>query len=278
MASDTASTSTKRPRQQTLMDSFQEYRAELDEHHDRRERIIKQSRDITAMSKKAIFAAHRITNTDRKTVVREVENKLKDLRAMFARLQPDVAGENFWRRARNHMNGAFHLAYKNMLLEAIIFYQYLTHNKIMSLQEAQVSLQEVTSTTGETESMTLSEPVRITVSDYLGGIADVTGEMMRLAIGSVGKSLLASTSGDSEAADFSIEGIGRTVRDIKGEMEPLVPMQYWLDKKMSVMDASLSKIEIASYNLRIRGAEYAGSPAMLAAIAGREVGGGDRPE
>lgn len=31
---------------------FEGFRAELDEHHDRRERIIKASRDITAASKK----------------------------------------------------------------------------------------------------------------------------------------------------------------------------------------------------------------------------------
>jgi hypothetical protein len=31
---------------------FETFRSELDEHHDRRERIIKSSRDITAASKK----------------------------------------------------------------------------------------------------------------------------------------------------------------------------------------------------------------------------------
>lgn len=31
---------------------FETFRNELDEHHDRRERIIKASRDITALSKK----------------------------------------------------------------------------------------------------------------------------------------------------------------------------------------------------------------------------------
>jgi hypothetical protein len=33
-------------------DMFEGFRDELDEHHDRRERIIKASRDITALSKK----------------------------------------------------------------------------------------------------------------------------------------------------------------------------------------------------------------------------------
>jgi hypothetical protein len=35
-----------------FMPMFEELKAELDEHHDRRERIIKASRDITAAGKK----------------------------------------------------------------------------------------------------------------------------------------------------------------------------------------------------------------------------------
>jgi len=35
-----------------FLDMFEGFRAELDQHHDRRERIIKASRDITAASKK----------------------------------------------------------------------------------------------------------------------------------------------------------------------------------------------------------------------------------
>lgn len=31
---------------------FESFRAELDEHHERRERVIKASRDLTALSKK----------------------------------------------------------------------------------------------------------------------------------------------------------------------------------------------------------------------------------
>jgi hypothetical protein len=38
--------------QSPFMPMFEGFRAELDEHHDRRERIIKSSRDITASSKK----------------------------------------------------------------------------------------------------------------------------------------------------------------------------------------------------------------------------------
>ena len=35
----------------SILSVFENFRDELDEHHDRRERIIKKSRDITALSK-----------------------------------------------------------------------------------------------------------------------------------------------------------------------------------------------------------------------------------
>ncbi|KAK4051296.1 hypothetical protein OIO90_004777 [Microbotryomycetes sp. JL221] len=274
MNPEVAHPAVKRSRGQTLMDSFQQYRAELDEHHDRREKIIKQSRDITALSKKAIFAAHRITNTDKEVVVQEVESKMKDLKAMFARVQPELEGENFWRYERSISPGI------QEYLEAVIFYNYLINHKIMSLGESQDSLAgSQVPQTGDQSPPAAAETrplVNITVSDYLGGVADVTGEMMRLAIGSVGKSLQpVSSDGQEHETEFSIDSIGRMVRSIKSEMDSLVPFLFWLEKKMSVMDASLSKIELASYNLKIRGAEFAGAPARLAALAERNFSDDD---
>lgn len=38
--------------QSSILSTFETFRDELDEHYDRRERIIKTSRDITALSKK----------------------------------------------------------------------------------------------------------------------------------------------------------------------------------------------------------------------------------
>ncbi|KAJ3476140.1 hypothetical protein NLG97_g9220 [Lecanicillium saksenae] len=40
-------------------DMFEGFRDELDQHHDRRERLVKVSRDVTAQSKKIIFALQR---------------------------------------------------------------------------------------------------------------------------------------------------------------------------------------------------------------------------
>ena len=40
------------PKDSPFMPMFEVFRNELDEHHDRRERVIKVSRDVTALSKK----------------------------------------------------------------------------------------------------------------------------------------------------------------------------------------------------------------------------------
>lgn len=83
-----------------VLSLFQAYSAELDEHYDRRERIIKTSRDITALSKKLIFHLHRVTQRNPKAVLREAQPKLKELADRFDSLQEDLAGERYWRYQR----------------------------------------------------------------------------------------------------------------------------------------------------------------------------------
>ena len=68
---------------------------------------------------------------------------------------------------------------------------------------------------------TPEEPyVVVSAEDYLGGVADLTGELMRLAIASVGKNLSSSLNEQKEgeeAESFTdIDRIGRLVREIKG--------------------------------------------------------------
>ncbi|BGP22171.1 translin-associated factor X [Rhodotorula toruloides] len=282
----------QRSRADALLEAFHGFRTELDAHYAQRERIVKLSRDVTALSKQLIFALHRIGGgKSKKQVFKEVEGKMTDLRVLFEKLQGEVQGADFWRYQRSVSPGI------QEYLEGFTFYYYLQHHSLPTLEEAQASLvppapqpaayaSDTASTTSEGSSATklMGQPAgrepyfRVTVDDYLGGVADLTGELMRLAIASVGKNLSDSLAGGEGGGDFaSIDKIGRLVREIKGEMESLAPYTYWLPKKLQVLDQSLGKIENASYNLRIRGAEYKDSPAMLQALARRMAeGGGER--
>ncbi|GAA5974151.1 hypothetical protein JCM11641_003467 [Rhodosporidiobolus odoratus] len=282
----------KRPRATVLLDSFQTYRTELDTHYAQRERVVKLSRDITALSKQLIFALHRIASgRPREGVMKEARGKMGELSGLFGKLQGEVRGEAFWRYERSVSPGI------QEYLEGYTFYHYLEHQTLPSLSECQASLlpppaasapapvadpaavplkDNEPSESRPTAEVQAEPYVLVTVEDYLGGVADLTGELMRLAIASVGRNLsdsLGSNGGgpggkEGKDGDFAdIEYIGRVVREIKGEMDPLAIHCRWLPKKLQVLDQSLAKIENASYNLRIRGAEYKDSPAMLQALA-----------
>ena len=47
-----------------VLEAFSTFRDEIDEHNDRRERLIKASRDVTGLSKKVIFLLHRFDIRD----------------------------------------------------------------------------------------------------------------------------------------------------------------------------------------------------------------------
>ncbi|KDE05743.1 hypothetical protein MVLG_03835 [Microbotryum lychnidis-dioicae p1A1 Lamole] len=245
--------SLKRTRGQSLLDDFAGFRTELDAHQDRRERVIKTSRDITALSKKLIFTLHRITNTPRATVLQEAEAKIAQLRELFIKVHVEVQGDQFWRYEKAISPGM------QEYLEGWTFYYYMLHQRIPTLSEAQASLlsplpaEPSESTTKPNDRTPL---VRVTGEDYLGGIADLTGELMRLAIASIGKSLAAATAATGGDKGEDIDDLGSLVRAIKGDLDPLAPYARWLGKKLVVLDQSLSKIELASYNLKVRGAEF----------------------
>ncbi|GAA5915052.1 translin family protein [Sporobolomyces salmoneus] len=278
MSAPTAPATPPATRSSLLLSSFASFRSELDTSQSQRERIVKLSRDITALSKQMIFSLHRVSSGRKWDEVKgEVEGKLEKLRELFARVEKEVKGEDFWRYERSISPGL------QEYLEGYTFYHYLEHRTLPTLAQCQASLlpppspspssdpipststsESTTAPTTDTEMRTMErEPyVLVTAEDYLGGVADLTGELMRLAIASVGKNLNPTPTsrggggGEEGEGMGEIEKIGRMVREIKGEMDPLAPFARWLPKKLVVLDQSLAKIENASYNLKIRGAEY----------------------
>lgn len=107
-------------------------------------------------------------------------------------------------------------------MEAYTFYYYLSHHALPSLATAQdylapppqpIPTQDPDKAdeihAAEVKAEEKKEGLRLTPGIYLGGVGDLTGELMRLAIASVGRSL-----GGAEGE--SIEGLGQFVRDIKG--------------------------------------------------------------
>jgi len=79
---------------------FMQFRDKLDAHYDRRERLIKISRDITALSKKMIFSLHRIRGQITAlppNIEKEVDNREAEIQGLLQKAEPDVRGPNAYR-------------------------------------------------------------------------------------------------------------------------------------------------------------------------------------
>ena len=119
--------------QSPFMPMFEHFRAELDSHHERRERCIKASRDITAASKKIIFTLQRV-----RALAEPLPAKINSgnepyyttIATQFRAVCGDLQGLNAHRYARNISGGC------QEYIEAATFEHYLTTGTLLSYEEA----------------------------------------------------------------------------------------------------------------------------------------------
>ncbi|KAI7866942.1 Translin, partial [Mucor mucedo] len=210
---------------------FTECRDILDAHHDRRERIIKVSRDITAQSKKMIFALHRASQMNHKEKFKEVDKKQEEIISLFKKLAQDIQGLDYHRYSRS-FSGGF-----EEFIEAIAFYHFLVHQNVITKDQVDAYFIDK-----ETDEKWLT----VKTEDYILGLADFTGELMRYAIYVV-------STGNYDQAML----ICKLLRKIDTDFE-LIASAYMpqLFKKMGALKGSIKKVEQACYTFQIRGSEY----------------------
>ncbi|KAK9154430.1 hypothetical protein Sjap_001910 [Stephania japonica] len=166
--------------------------------NDKRERIVKASRDININSKKVIFQVHRISKYNRDEVLEKAETDLAAVTDQhLSRLVKELQGTNF-----GSLDALILLGDKNMLK--------LRH--------------------------------------FTSFVADLTGELMRLAIGRI-------SDGELEYA----ETICRFVHEIYRKLTLVVPIMdenYEMKRKMDTMLQSIVKIENTCFSVHVRESEY----------------------
>ncbi|KAF9115940.1 hypothetical protein BGX27_005632 [Mortierella sp. AM989] len=354
---------------QSTVSDFEVYRDILEEHHERRERIIKVSRDINNFSKKMIFALHRAEPKEylpqfsaSSEALTEFKEKHTTVLKLFHRAAIDLQGSNYYRYQRS-ISGAM-----QEYIEAMTLKYYLIHGQLMPkcaleadlvfmttpeqlgnpdliisvglsqsggggsrgkfskdnrkapyskdkregekkpgnsaksdaapanevvpanittatpmVLEADNSSKTVTLSTAQAdvqdiELMRLN--LEITDEDYLLGIADLTGELMRLAINTLGQPLVVSTidlDGGPQlpSPEERVQQILSFLRNIKSGFDSLsLTKASPISKKMGVLKQSLTKIEMACYNVKVRGAEYPPDILRQMLMSGCDVGGG----
>ncbi|KAI6159612.1 Translin [Pisolithus thermaeus] len=234
---------------------FDEFKKEFDAQNDRRESLIKASRDITGLSKKVIFLLHRIMNEDTQDASAQYKRasesgmaKLREVQAIYAKIKVELQGDLFWRH---------HRAISPSLqeyVEAISFAWYLGHSTLVSFNQVQQELSD--------ENGVPFFPLPL--EDYLCGLSDLTGELMRLAISGI-----ARKGGRDRARKICV-----IVRECKTELEKCAPYVKEVRKKQAVATESLAKIEDAVYATVIRTSEYDLSDEILDCIISRSVSTG----
>ncbi|KAJ6256835.1 hypothetical protein Dda_8704 [Drechslerella dactyloides] len=300
---------------------FTGFRDELDEHHDRRERIIKASRDITAASKKMIFALHRLRPvrlplyTVAEHITAEIHTHESRVQTLLASLLPDLQGINARRYTRQYSPGV------QEYLEAVGFRHYLVTGEVISWEtagwyvcglngDAVLNIKKETkeSVTGDvemvdavptttiddggatgedggegekgTEEKKEVQGITLTREDYVLGLFDMTGEMMRFAITSVATTplsqLLPSVDDANANAASTPQMLLRDLRVLRLAFESLglgnSPFGREAEKKLEVMRESVGKVEYAFYGMVVRGRER---PEGWVADAGAGAGGGE---
>ncbi|PIG82950.1 translin-associated factor TraX [Aspergillus arachidicola] len=225
-----------------ILSIFETFRNELDEHHDRRERLIKISRDITALSKKI---SNKINPQNPQThaplpenITKETQSRFTQIQSLFTNALPDLTGPNKWRYQRQ-LSGAI-----QEYIEALSFHHYLTSQTLITLPEVRTKL---------------PAEILVTEEDYLLGLFDLTGEMMRFAVTALSAGSVAS---EEKKMGLSREqnGIVVDLREMRSLFEGLSVSRRHnlikdLGKKMDVMQGSVEKVERAAYGILVRGSE-----------------------
>ena len=169
------------------------------------------------------------------------QEKVTTMHAQLAAIAPDLAGINSWRYQRQISGGI------QEYMEAITFDHYLKHQALMTIEEASAALPDTIELTGD---------------DYVLGIFDLVGELMRFAITTM------ATTGSLPSSSNEVHGIV-SKRDILMDMRELRMSFQALDttscggtglgkdveKKMEVMKTCVEKVETAVYGMIIRGRE-----------------------
>lgn len=224
--------------------TFKSFQGELDARHDKYERLVKFGRDITIESKRTIFLLHRVISKPNKDeVLEEAKKKLDDVRGKIKQLAKELVNEDMYQYHR-----AFSFGIQEYV-EAATFRHFIMNRTLLNLSDMNSELifkdEDNIDSTGRDQPYPEDLRFQITPVDYLLGVADLTGELMRLCIGSVG-------NGDINTP-FQLTQFLREIFDGFAYIGNSGP--YEVSRKLFVLKQSLSKVENACYMLKVRGSE-----------------------
>lgn len=181
---------------------FNKIRKEMHKLDMKREDIIQTSREVITLSKQIIYAAQRNDLINASPIIKKIKGKTKKLKKI------DIATDT-------NINSVAFQEY----VEAISFYEFVKNKKIPTRASLGVSAE-----------------------DYLGGLCDLTGELVRKAIYDV-----------IHKKFDEAEKIKELVHDIYGEFLKLHLRNGELRKKSDSIKWNLKKLEEVMYDIAVKG-------------------------
>lgn len=167
-----------------LQQQFQLYAGYLDQRNDRRELVYVASRELTRTSKKLISMLQRCTHCSPEERSKQLASarslQLAELHRLVDATVSDLSADESYRLA-----GAYSPGFQEFV-EAASFLFYLEH--ATAAEGSQEREQSALLTHAQLEAdlaLTLGHRVSIPLSDYLVGLTDLGGELMRYATNSV---------------------------------------------------------------------------------------------
>lgn len=182
---------------------FQQLKKDYQEHVSERRQIISLSNSVLHDSKRTIFSLHRGDMDNATKSIAEVEQALLELEKRFG-------------QRRLIEEGAYSAAAEEYV-EAKMFYRILTGKKVDKL-----------------------EKISLDIDIILGGVSDLTGELVRLAV--------------NKAAAGETTEVGKIKNIIDDIMTELVQfdMTGYLRTKYDQAKSNLRKIEQINYEINLR--------------------------
>jgi predicted translin family RNA/ssDNA-binding protein len=165
---------------------------------------------------------------------KEYSQHTSNIQDRFVSVGPDLKGVNAYRYQRQISPGI------QEFMEAILFQHYLETQSILSPIES---------------ARRIPEAILLTEDDYILGLFDMTGELMRYAITQM------ATNGELPASKTEKKGnILTTLQDLRAKLEAIdMSGSYGLtrniEQKMTTTRASVEKVENAVYSMTVRGKE-----------------------
>eukprot|EP00069_Balaena_mysticetus_P005061 bmy_17778T0 len=189
-------------------------------------------------------------------ILTESEIKLDGVRQKILQVAQELSGEDMHQFHRAITTVIFLVGFSGLqeYVEAVSFQHFIKTRSLISMDEINKQLIFSTEDNGKENKTPSSDAqdkqcgtwrLKITPVDYLLGVADLTGELMRMCINSVG-------NGDIDTP-FEVSQFLRQVYDGFSFIGNTGP--YEVSKKLYTLKQSLAKVENACYALKVRGSE-----------------------